>query len=566
MLGSGHSCSNKKVWKALDADPRVEAFYLGPSCKAYRLVASLPDMPAEDKDWGLDNVWGAHPHDSHRDRNGTYLLSNMPDNDASERGFLPRETNLPPYSPLRDMGRHAHTNMPANGGDWGQLENNQSLPPGLPPYAPLVWYRTDDRLHTGPHAHTNMPANDNDRSLPLYDSHRGRDHSLHTNMPDNYASDRDMVTGSTFGSETEYEMSMCSRALKPIFFADNLSAGNESEDRITVSGDDGDLETLLAVMPARLQDAVWPHSQGPSPLMEVAVDEGRGVVLRFVDGTRLVLDGVQVSISEAMECLMEKKHGSSRQERQHVGARMETRARAQGGGSRGEAEEEPSRLPFDQPVGPTLSDPFSSDGRMGVAGTLHRICGIRNREGRVYGLTYRISRHMPGIANIFMDILTSMCSKASWGRQDDPAEGYITPAGGCEGVAPHPCIGGARRFMVPHRAQQHATMIEAVQNHTPHVLIVDEIGTAKEVSAVNDIAQRGVLMELGNNKWRVHLDLAESVDLMLTDLTQGAASSKAVSTHTEIRQYRNGKMVVSFESKLAAERAAPTDNSHFGYF
>eukprot|EP00798_Chlamydomonas_sp_ICE-L_P011096 gene11096-18711_t len=258
-----------------------------------------------------------------------------------------------------------------------------------------------------------------------------------------------------------------------------------------------------------------------------------------------------------------------------------------------------------------------------------RISGIRNRDGKVYGLTYRISRHMPGIADIFMDILSSMCDKDSTQMSllvlGPPGAGKTTLLRDISRQLADVCGKsvividtsneiGARRFMVPHRKEQHATMIEAVQNHTPQVLIVDEIGTAKEVEAVNDISQRGVLMVgtahgttltsllknkalvplvggvrqvtigddaaggrsktklersgppaftalievLGKNRWRVHLDLAESVDLLLKGLTPGAVSSQAVPTHTELRRYsQNQKMVVSFETKLAAKRAAP---------
>eukprot|EP00798_Chlamydomonas_sp_ICE-L_P011094 gene11094-18709_t len=449
----------------------------------------------------------------------------------------------------------------------------------------------------------------------------------------------------------EYEMTMLqalstSRELKPLP-PGSLAAQDAPADAAAGSDSDAmddDVESLLSVMPARLQKVIRLHSHGPNPLMEVAVDDGRDVVLRFVDGSRLVLNGVQVPISEAMACLMKARDGSSKQEKE-TGFWDVWNAEFWFGPQRGESREAPQEEPFqasaNQPMDRTRANPFSSDGRMGVAGTLHRISGIRNRDGKVYGLTYRISRHMPGIADIFMDILSSMCDKDSTQMSllvlGPPGAGKTTllrdisrqladvcgksvividtsnEIGG-EGERPHPCIGGARRFMVPQRLQQHATMIEAVQNHTPQVLIVDEIGTAKEVAAVNDIAQRGVLMVgtdhgttltsllknktlaplvggirqvtigdgaaeggsktklersgppaftalvevLGNNRWRVHLDLAESVDLLLKGLTPGAVSSQAVPAHTELRRYsQDQKMVVSFETKLAAKRAAP---------
>eukprot|EP00798_Chlamydomonas_sp_ICE-L_P011092 gene11092-18706_t len=440
----------------------------------------------------------------------------------------------------------------------------------------------------------------------------------------------------------EYEMTMLkshsTRELKP-FLLGTLAAHDEVPDRGLDTADD-DVESILSAMPVRLQEAVRLHLQRSSPLMEVAVDDGRDVVLRFVDGSRLVLAGVQVPISEAMECLLKARNGSSKLCRK-AGFWKGAMSREQSGSFKGAYQEEPRQSQSDQPMDPSHADPFSSDGRMGVAGTLHRISGIRNRDGRVYGLTYRISRHMPGIADIFMDILSSMCDKVSTQMSllvlGPPGAGKTTllrdisrqladvcdklvividtsnEIGG-EGERPHPCIGGARRFMVPHRAQQHATMIEAVQNHTPQVLIVDEIGTAKEVAAVNDIAQRGVLMVgtahgttltsllknkalvplvgdvrqvivgdeaagrgsktklerqgppaftalievLGNNRWRVHLDLAESVDRLLKGLSPGADPREPSPTHSELRRYsEDHKMVVSFETKLAAKRAAP---------
>jgi hypothetical protein len=61
-----------------------------------------------------------------------------------------------------------------------------------------------------------------------------------------------------------------------------------------------------------------------------------------------------------------------------------------------------------------------------------------------------------------------------------------------DGDIPHPGIGGARRMQVSEPSLQHAVMIEAVENHMPEVIVVDEIGTEAEAYAARTIAERGV--------------------------------------------------------------------------
>lgn len=63
-----------------------------------------------------------------------------------------------------------------------------------------------------------------------------------------------------------------------------------------------------------------------------------------------------------------------------------------------------------------------------------------------------------------------------------------------DGNIPHAAIGGARRMQVPEPSMQHKVMIEAVENHMPEVIIVDEIGTETEALACRSIAQRGVML------------------------------------------------------------------------
>jgi hypothetical protein len=61
-----------------------------------------------------------------------------------------------------------------------------------------------------------------------------------------------------------------------------------------------------------------------------------------------------------------------------------------------------------------------------------------------------------------------------------------------DGDIPHSAIGRARRMQVPVPTMQHSIMIEAVENHMPEVIIIDEIGTELEATAARTIAERGV--------------------------------------------------------------------------
>lgn len=156
--------------------------------------------------------------------------------------------------------------------------------------------------------------------------------------------------------------------------------------------------------------------------------------------------------------------------------------------------------------------PFNADNRSGIERTLHRISGIRNRAGKVIGLTMRVGRAIEGTIEIVRDIVESPKSVLLLGR---PGVGKTTIlretarvlaedlkkrviivdtsneiAG--DGDIPHPGIGSARRMQVPSPDKQHAVMIEAVENHMPEVIIVDEIGTEAEALAARTIAQRGV--------------------------------------------------------------------------
>jgi len=155
---------------------------------------------------------------------------------------------------------------------------------------------------------------------------------------------------------------------------------------------------------------------------------------------------------------------------------------------------------------------FGEDNRAGIERTLHRISAIRNRAGIVVGLTCRIGRAVFGTIAIIQDLVESGESILILGR---PGVGKTTIlretarvladslrkrvvivdtsneiAG--DGDIPHPAIGRARRMQVPRPSEQHAVMIEAVENHMPQVIVIDEIGTELESQAARTIAERGV--------------------------------------------------------------------------
>jgi len=155
---------------------------------------------------------------------------------------------------------------------------------------------------------------------------------------------------------------------------------------------------------------------------------------------------------------------------------------------------------------------FGDDNRAGIERTLHRISCIRNRKGRIVGLTCRIGRAVYGTIAIIRDIAESGRSTLLLGRPgvgkttmlrevarvlaDDFQKRVIIVDTSNEiagdGDIPHPGIGHARRMQVPTPSLQHAVMIEAVENHMPEVIIIDEIGTELEAQAARTIAERGV--------------------------------------------------------------------------
>jgi len=220
-----------------------------------------------------------------------------------------------------------------------------------------------------------------------------------------------------------------------------------------------DLEALVEVLPPALRDALRALNQ-EDELLEVVIDLGRLPEARFVD-REVVLSSTEVIEDDI----------------QYVASRIGR---------------------------------FGDDNRAGLERTLHRISAIRNREDKIVGLTCRVGRAVYGTIDIITDIVESGNSILLLGR---PGVGKTTMLRevarvladkkrvvivdtsneiGGDGDIPHPSIGKARRMQVKTPTMQHAVMIEAVENHMPEVIVIDEIGTELEAAAARTIAERGV--------------------------------------------------------------------------
>ena len=161
------------------------------------------------------------------------------------------------------------------------------------------------------------------------------------------------------------------------------------------------------------------------------------------------------------------------------------------------------------------------DNRAGINGTLHRISAIKNRYGKVIGATCRVGRAISGSAELIRDVLDAETSATTFNNSilllGRPGVGKTTAIReisrilsdehsrrvvivdtsneiGGDGDVPHRGIGGARRMQVPNASEQHLVLIEAVENHTPQTVVVDEIGTQQEADAARTISERGVQM------------------------------------------------------------------------
>ncbi len=222
----------------------------------------------------------------------------------------------------------------------------------------------------------------------------------------------------------------------------------------------GDVEALLQVLPPDLRDAVR-QAGALEDLIEVILDLGRVPTARFGQQGEVVLRDREVT----------------REEIQYVVDRV------------GE---------------------FDADNRAGIERTLHRIAAIRNRRGDIVGLTCRVGRAVYGTVDIIRDLIESGKNVLLLGRPGVGKTTMLREAArilaekkrvvivdtsneiGGDGDVPHPAIGRARRMQVPTPALQHEVMIEAVENHNPEVIIIDEIGRELEAMAARTIAERGV--------------------------------------------------------------------------
>ena len=153
---------------------------------------------------------------------------------------------------------------------------------------------------------------------------------------------------------------------------------------------------------------------------------------------------------------------------------------------------------------------FDADNRAGIERTLHRISAIRNRRVAVVGLTLRVGRAVYGTVDIIQDIIESGKSVLILGRPGVGKTTLLREAArilaeskrvvivdtsneiGGDGDVPHPAVGKARRMQVREPMLQHEVMIEAVENHNPEVIVIDEIGRELEAAAARTIAERGV--------------------------------------------------------------------------
>ncbi len=220
-----------------------------------------------------------------------------------------------------------------------------------------------------------------------------------------------------------------------------------------------DLRTLLTILPPSIAESVEDVGDADA-LLEIVMDLGRVPTARYVAGERVLRN------------------------------------------------REVSHLEIEQVVD-GIGD-FDDDNRAGIARTLHRISGIRNRRGQVVGLTCRVGRAIFGTIEIIEDIVAEGHSILLLGR---PGVGKTTMLRemarvlaekkrviivdtsneiGGDGDIPHPAVGRARRMQVPRPAHQHETMIEAVENHNPEVIVIDEIGREREAEAARTINERGV--------------------------------------------------------------------------
>jgi len=207
---------------------------------------------------------------------------------------------------------------------------------------------------------------------------------------------------------------------------------------------------------------------------------------------------------------------------------------------------------------------FDADNRAGLERTLHRISAIRNRRAHIVGLTCRVGRAVYGTIDVIQDLIATGKSLLLLGRPGVGKTTMLREAArilaetkrvvvvdtsneiGGDGDVPHPAVGRARRMQVAAPSLQHEVMIEAVENHSPEVIVIDEIGRELEAAAARTIAERGVQL-IGT----AHGNTLENLLLnpTLSDLVGGIES--VTLSDEEARRRRTQKTVLE-------RRAPPT--------
>ncbi|CAA7402574.1 unnamed protein product [Spirodela intermedia] len=250
--------------------------------------------------------------------------------------------------------------------------------------------------------------------------------------------------------------------LRPLWCA---QPKQDSAPAVADDGEDGglgeELHKLLALLPEGMRERVGAHPE-LHQLVEIVMDLGRRPLARFPSGD-FVLSDNPITLNDLHHAISQ------------------------------------------------VGD-FTADNRAGISRTLHRISAIRNRKGVIVGLTCRVGRAVAGSANLLRDLIEDGASLLLIGP---PGVGKTTiirdvarmladdfekrvmivdtsnEIGG-DGDVPHAGIGSARRMQVPNPDMQHKVLIEAVENHMPQVIVIDEIGTRLEATAASTIAQRGI--------------------------------------------------------------------------